>query len=175
MKDRGIVMVNTGDGKGKTTAALGLALRAVGHDKKVIIIQFMKGNTAYGEIIAINKYLPMIKVIQTGTVDFVDKYNPADIDISEAERGYALGLEAVTGGLYDLVILDEINVAMDFDLISVEKVMALIEQKHPDIDLMLTGRYAPQSIKDRADMVTDMTEVKHHFYAGHPAKDGREH
>lgn len=175
MKNQGIVMVNTGDGKGKTTAALGLALRAVGHDKKVKIIQFMKGDIAYGEIVAIKKYLPMIEVVQTGTVDFVDKYNPAEIDLSEAKKGYELGLEAVKSGEYDLVILDEINVAMDFDLISIEKVLALIDQKHPEIDLMLTGRYAPQSIKDRADMVTDMTEVKHHFYAGHPAKDGREH
>lgn len=175
MSKRGIVMINTGDGKGKSTAAFGLALRAAGHDKKVIIIQFMKGNTEYGEVQAVRKYLPMIRLEQTGTENFVDKYNPEEIDIEEAQRGYALGLEAVKSGEYDLVILDEINVAMDFDLISVEKVLALIESKAEKTDLMLTGRYASQSIKDVADMVTEMGEVKHHFYAGFPAKPGIEY
>lgn len=175
MNKRGIVMVNTGDGKGKSTAAFGLALRAVGHDKKVMIVQFMKGNDQYGEVQAVRKYLPMIRLEQTGTENFVDKYNPEEIDVEEAQRGVALGLEAVKSGDYDLVILDEINVAMDFDLVSVEKVLALIESKAEKTDLLLTGRYAPQSIREVADMVTEMGEIKHHFYAGFPAKPGIEY
>ena len=175
MNKRGIVMVNTGDGKGKSTAAFGLALRAVGHDKKVMIVQFMKGNDQYGEVQAVRKYLPMIRLEQTGTENFVDKYNPEEIDVEEAQRGFALGLEAVKSGDYDLVILDEINVAMDFDLVSVEKVLALIESKAEKTDLLLTGRYAPQSIREVADMVTEMGEIKHHFYAGFPAKPGIEY
>ncbi len=175
MNKRGIVMVNTGDGKGKSTAAFGLALRAVGHNKKVMIVQFMKGNDQYGEVQAVRKYLPMIRLEQTGTENFVDKYNPEEIDVEEAQRGFALGLEAVKSGDYDLVILDEINVAMDFDLVSVEKVLALIESKAEKTDLLLTGRYAPQSIREVADMVTEMGEIKHHFYAGFPAKPGIEY
>lgn len=175
MNKRGIVMVNTGDGKGKSTAAFGLALRAVGHEKKVMIVQFMKGNDQYGEVQAVRKYLPMIRLEQTGTENFVDKYNPEEIDVEEAQRGVALGLEAVKSGDYDLVILDEINVAMDFDLVSVEKVLALIESKAEKTDLLLTGRYAPQSIREVADMVTEMGEIKHHFYAGFPAKPGIEY
>jgi len=175
MAKRGIVMVNTGDGKGKSTAAFGLALRAVGHNKRVIIIQFMKGNHTYGEALAIRQYLPMIRLEQTGTENFVDKYNPEAIDLAEAKRGYEMALEAVSGGQYDLVILDEINVVMDFDLVSVEKVLDLIKAKAEQTDLMLTGRYAPQSIKEAADMVTDMQEVKHHFYAGFAAKEGIEY
>ncbi len=175
MNKRGIVMVNTGDGKGKSTAAFGLALRAVGHEKKVMIVQFMKGNDQYGEVQAVRKYLPMIRLEQTGTENFVDKYNLEEIDIKEAQRGVALGLEAVKSGNYDLVILDEINVAMDFDLVSVEKVLALIESKAEKTDLLLTGRYAPQSIREVADMVTEMGEIKHHFYAGFPAKPGIEY
>ncbi len=175
MNKRGIVMVNTGDGKGKSTAAFGLALRAVGHDKKVMIVQFMKGNDQYGEVQAVRKYLPMIRLEQTGTENFVDKYNPEEIDVEEAQRGVALGLEAVKSGDYDLVILDEINVAMDFDLVSVEKVLALIESKAEKTDLLLTGRYAPQSIREVADMITEMGEIKHHFYAGFPAKPGIEY
>lgn len=175
MSKRGIVMVNTGDGKGKSTAAFGLALRAVGHEKKVMIVQFMKGNDQYGEVQAVRKYLPMIRLEQTGTENFVDKYNPEEIDVEEAQRGVALGLEAVKSGNYDLVILDEINVAMDFDLVSVEKVLALIESKAEKTDLLLTGRYAPQSIREVADMITEMGEIKHHFYAGFPAKPGIEY
>lgn len=170
---RGIVQVYTGDGKGKTTAAFGLAVRAVGHGKRVMIIQFMKGDASYGEIKAVRKYLP-IRLEQTGTPNFVDKYNPAEEDLAEAKRGLELARQAMTGGEYDLIILDEINVAMDFNLLSVESVLELLKQRPAPVDLVLTGRYAPQSIREEADLVSEVMEVKHPYMKGIPAREGIE-
>lgn len=169
----GIVQVYTGDGKGKTTAAFGLAVRAVGHSKRVMIIQFMKGDSSYGEVAAVRKYLP-IRLEQTGTTNFVDKYNPAGEDLAEAKRGLELAREAMISGEYDLIILDEINVAMDFNLISVESILELLKQRPASVDLVLTGRYAPQSIREVADLVSEVMEVKHPYMKGIPAREGIE-
>ncbi|MGE5653757.1 MAG: cob(I)yrinic acid a,c-diamide adenosyltransferase [Bacillota bacterium] len=170
---KGIVQVYTGDGKGKTTAAFGLAVRAVGHEKRVIIIQFMKGDASYGEVKAVRKYLP-IRLEQTGTPNFVDKDNPAEDDLAEAKRGLELARQVMASGEYDLVILDEINVAMDFNLLSVESVLELIRQRPARVDLVLTGRYAPQSIREEADLVSEVMEIKHPYMKGIPAREGIE-
>lgn len=170
---RGIIQVYTGDGKGKTTAAFGLALRAVGHGRRVMIIQFMKGDASYGEVKAVRQYLP-IRLEQTGTPNFVDKYNPGEEDLAEAKRGIDMAKQAMTSGEVDLVILDELNVAMDFNLVSVETVLDLLKQRPIGVDLVLTGRYAPQSIREAADLVSEVQEVKHHYTKGIAARAGIE-
>ena len=171
---RGLVMVITGNGKGKTTSAFGQALRAIGHGYKVCIIQFMKGRK-YGEIIAAEKYLPNVTIIQSGLDSFVMKDNPAPIDIDLARQGFKKAREIVESREYDLVILDEINVAVDFNLISERQVIDLIEQKPPDVSLLLTGRYASDKIEEAADMVSDITEVKHHYNVGIKGQAGIEY
>lgn len=166
-------MVITGNGKGKTTSAFGQALRAVGQGYRVIIIQFMKGHV-YGEILALKKYLPQIKLFQFGTDNCVKKNNLTAIDIDLAGQGFEKALEAVKGQEFDMVILDEINVAVDYRLIPEEKVLDLIINKNPELDLILTGRYATERIKAYADMVSEVLEIKHHFNNGIKSRAGIE-
>jgi len=163
--EKGLVMVLTGNGKGKTTSALGQAIRAIGHGFKVYMIQFMKGRK-YGEIIAAEKYLPDFKVENFGLDSFVMKDNPAPVDIELAQKGLERARELIMSEGYDMIILDEINVALDFKLISLEDTLELINNKPPKLNLILTGRYAPQEIVEIADMVSDVQEVKHHYAAG---------
>ncbi|MCK5560935.1 MAG: cob(I)yrinic acid a,c-diamide adenosyltransferase [Thermoplasmata archaeon] len=170
----GLVQVYTGTGKGKTTAALGLALRAVGKGLKVYMIQFMKGDIEYGEITTAKK-MENFEIIQIGRPEFVDKSNPAEIDIELANKALEHAKEIITGGDYDIVILDEINVALDWKLIELEKVIDLIKSKPEHIELVLTGRYAPQEIIEVADLVTEMQEIKHPYNDGVEARDGIEH
>lgn len=170
----GLVMVVTGNGKGKTTSAFGQALRAIGHGYKVFIIQFMKGRK-YGEIIAAEKYLPDLTIVQCGLDSFVMKDNPAPVDIDLAQKGFEKAKEAVKSKKYNLVILDEINVAVNFNLISEQKVIDLIKQKPPELNLLLTGRYASDKIEEIADMVSDITEIKHHYNAGIKGQAGIEY
>ncbi|MEY8001351.1 cob(I)yrinic acid a,c-diamide adenosyltransferase [Clostridium sp. Mt-5] len=170
----GLVMVVTGNGKGKTTSAFGQALRAIGHGYKVFIIQFMKGRK-YGEIIAAEKYLPDLTIVQCGLDSFVMKDNPAPVDIDLAQQGFEKAKEAVKSKEYNLVILDEINVAVNFNLISEQDVIDLIKQKPPELNLLLTGRYASDKIEEIADMVSDITEVKHHYNAGIKGQAGIEY
>ncbi|MBP2636592.1 MAG: cob(I)yrinic acid a,c-diamide adenosyltransferase [Firmicutes bacterium] len=169
-----MVMVITGDGKGKTTAAFGQALRAVGQGYKVCIIQFMKGRK-YGEVVAIEKYLPDITIIQSGLDSFVMRDNPTAEDIALAGRGLALAYEVINSKKYDMIILDEITVAADFALISGQAVVNLINSKPPELDLVLTGRYAAEEVKAMADMVSEVTEIKHHYYAGIAERAGIEY
>jgi cob(I)alamin adenosyltransferase len=171
---KGLVQVYTGNGKGKTTAALGLALRAVGKGLNVYMIQFMKGDIEYGEITAAKK-MENFEIIQMGRPDFVDKNNPADIDIELANEALEHATVILASEKYDIVILDEINVAMDWKLIEVDKVIELIKIKPEHIELVLTGRYAPQVIIDIADLVTEMIEIKHPYNDGIEARDGIEH
>lgn len=170
----GLVMVVTGNGKGKTTSAFGQALRAIGHGYKVFIIQFMKGRK-YGEIIAAEKYLPDLTIVQCGLDSFVMKDNPAPVDIDLAQQGFEKAKEAVKSKEYNLVILDEINVAVNFNLISEQDVIDLIKQKPPELNLLLTGRYASDKIEEIADMVSDITEVKHHYNEGIKGQAGIEY
>ena len=170
---KGYIHIYTGNGKGKTTAALGLALRAAGHKKKTIIIQFMKG-MHYGELDSIRQFLSEYIVIeQFGAEGFVhvDKATPEDIQ--RARNGLKRAYEAFKQK-YDIIILDELNVAIFFKLLSKEEVLDLINHKPADKELIITGRYAPDYLIDIADLVTEMKEIKHYYQQGVEARDGIE-
>ena len=169
-----MVHVYTGDGKGKTTAALGLALRAMGHGLKVYLIQFMKGDPEYGELRA-GRRLDGLTIRQFGRTDFVDRDHPAEEDLALARQGLEHAREIMAAGRCDLMILDEINVALDFGLVPVKSVLELIESKPHDMELVLTGRSAPRPIIQAADLVTEMREIKHYYQQGRTARDGIEH
>ena len=170
---RGIIMVITGDGKGKTTAALGQALRALGHGQKVFMIQFMKGRK-YGEVLAAEKCLPGFTIRLCGLDSFVMRDNPAQVDIELACAGLKLAREAISSGEYDMVILDEINVALDFKLVSLDEVLEMLRNKPQQVTVVLTGRYAPHQIIDLADTVSEVKEIKHHYSKGVKEKAGME-
>jgi len=172
--DRGLIIVITGNGKGKTTSAFGQALRAVGQGYKVFILQFMKGRE-YGEFIAAEKYLPNITIRKSGLDSFVMRNNPAVIDIELAQKGLDIARKAVMSGKYDMVILDEINVATDFKLIKLKDVIDLIKNKPTATNLILTGRYAPKEIIKLADTVSEVQEIKHHYNAGIKDRAGIEY
>lgn len=168
--ERGLVQVYTGNGKGKTTAAMGLGLRAVGAGLSVFMIQFMKGRR-YSEIDAIER-IPRFEVRQFGRDEFVSKKNPAQVDIDFAREGLAFARGVVEGGKHDVVILDEINVALDFNLVPLEEVLRLIADKPAHVELVCTGRYAPPELVAKADLVTDVGEVRHPYQQGIQARKG---
>lgn len=171
--EKGLVQVYTGDGKGKTTAALGLAMRTAGHGGRVAIVQFMKGWEYYGEIKSLAK-LEGITLIQTGRPDYVYRYQEMAEDYSEARRGIRTAEEFMSSGEYDMLILDEINVALDYGLISMDSVIALIKDKPEQLELVITGRNAKVEIIELADLVTDMKEAKHPYMQGIQARKGIE-
>ena len=171
---RGLVQVYTGNGKGKTTAAFGQALRAIGQGYNVFVLQFMKGRK-YGEFIAAKKYLPNLTIRMSGLDSFVMRDNPAAIDIELAQKGLDVARKAIMSGKYDMVILDEINVALDFKLIDLKDVIKLLKNKPPAINLILTGRYAPAEIIKLADTVSEVKEIKHHYNAGIKDRAGIEY
>ena len=168
--EKGYIHVYTGNGKGKTTAALGLGLRAVGAGLKVHMVQFMKGRR-YSEIDAI-KNLSNFTISQFGRDEFVNKEKPEKIDIDLAQKGLAYSKDVIKSGKYDLVILDEINVAVDYKLISLEDVLNLIKEKPKKLELVLTGRYAHQEIVKISDVVTEMLEIKHPYQKGVNCRKG---
>ncbi|TET59693.1 MAG: cob(I)yrinic acid a,c-diamide adenosyltransferase [Candidatus Stahlbacteria bacterium] len=169
-----MIQIYTGNGKGKTTAALGLGLRAVGHGLKVIMIQFMKGEINYGELEAV-KYLPDFKIEQYGRPDFVNPENPDKEDIRLAEQALKRAVKVIKNKEFDIVILDEINVAVSFGLIKAEKVIELIKNTSKKTELILTGRYMPEEFIKYADLISEVREVKHHFHDGVPARKGIEY
>nr|MBC7245324.1 cob(I)yrinic acid a,c-diamide adenosyltransferase [Chloroflexota bacterium] len=171
---RGLIQVYTGDGKGKTTAALGLALRAAGHGLRIYIVQFMKGWPHYGELVSLAA-LPNITLVQFGRPDFVDREHPDPRDIHLAQEAYQHSLDVLANGQYDVVILDEINVALDYGLISLEQMLALLDAKPPHVELVLTGRNAHPQVVKRADLVTEMREVKHPYRLGIEGRKGIEY
>lgn len=173
-KQKGLVIVITGNGKGKTTSAFGQALRAIGQGYKVFVLQFMKGRK-YGEFIAAEKYLSNITIKMSGLDSFVMRDHPAAIDIDMARKGLDIARKAIMSGKYDMVILDEINVALDFKLVDLKDVMKLIKNKPAHVDLILTGRYAPKEIIKLADTVSDVQEIKHHYNAGIKDRAGIEY
>ncbi|MFH1327944.1 MAG: cob(I)yrinic acid a,c-diamide adenosyltransferase [Candidatus Bathyarchaeota archaeon] len=172
---RGIVQVYTGKGKGKTTAALGLALRATGHGFQVYMIQFMKGTMEYGEILSAKKLDPNFKIVQFGRPEFVNKKNPAKIDVELAKKALEHAREILMDRKFDMVILDEINVAVDFGLISKEDVIELIKNKPENVELVLTGRNAHPDIVSLADLVSDVRKIKHPYSEGFHARKGIEY
>lgn len=172
--DTGYVHIYTGEGKGKTTCAMGLALRASGAGKRVYIGQFLKDGE-YGEIKALKEYLPMVKVEQFGSgKGFVGKSGGTAEDIAGARNGYLKAMEALISREYDIIILDEINVAVHMGLLSEQSVLELMDARPGETELVLTGRYAADSVVERADLVTEMTPVKHYFQKGVAARTGIE-
>jgi cob(I)alamin adenosyltransferase len=169
---RGLIQIYTGDGKGKTTAALGLALRAVGAGLKIYIGQFIKKG-AFSEIKALRRFYPQITVRQCGNGRFV-KGNPCAMDIECARKGLADLVRALTAGKFDLVIADEIFCALKAGLISIKELSALLDKKPASVELVLTGRNAPREIIKRADLVTEMRKRKHPFDKGTGGRKGIE-
>ena len=172
--EKGLVQVYTGNGKGKTTAAFGLALRAIGRGLKVYIIQFIKGGFDYGELYIVDK-LPNLKLKAFGRGKFITEKPAGKEDIALAKEALVLAEKVVKSGEYDVVILDEINVALSLKLISLEKVLELIKDKPKHVELVLTGRNVADEIVEAADLVTEMKEIKHPFNKGYQARKGIEY
>lgn len=175
MNELGMIQVYTGDGKGKTTASLGLAFRACGHGLKVLMVQFMKGDHEYGEVKAA-KFLPGFEIKQVGRDCFVNFADPDPIDVSMLCDGWQLAKKAVLSKEYDMVILDEINIAMYAKLLPTSEVVDFLKNndlKH--VEVVLTGRMAPPEIIEIADLVTEMREIKHYFSKGVHSRDGFDH
>jgi cob(I)alamin adenosyltransferase len=161
-----------GCGKGKTTAALGLALRAAGAGLKVYILQFIKGKP-YGELKAL-KSIKNIKIEQCGRGCFIKK-NPEKKDIDYAEKGLDKAEKAIMSGKYDVVILDEANIALKLGLLNLKNTINIIENKPSRVELILTGRYCPRTLLKHAQLITDMREVKHPYQKGIKARRGIEY
>ncbi len=171
MKTKGYIQVYTGNGKGKTTAALGLALRAVCAGKRVYIGQFIKGQD-YSELKA-NALISGLTMEQYGDLHFI-KNEPSELDYKQALEGCKKAEEAIQSNDYDIVVLDEINVAIQLNLIPENKVLTLIKAKPEKLELILTGRGATQNVIDAADLVTEMKEIKHYYQKGVQARVGIE-
>lgn len=178
-KRRGLIIVYTGDGKGKTSAALGAALRALGHGWKVLMIQFFKGDwpVVYGELEMAKRLHPQFEVLQLGRgfVKIMGDKKPFGEHVEAAKAALELTRERMMSGQYDLIILDEINYALgylDFKLIELEDVLQLLREKPPEMHVILTGRNAHPKVVEMADLVTEMKEVKHPMKRGVPAQQG---
>ena len=169
---RGLVQVYTGCGKGKTTASIGLALRAVGAGLRVYIMQFVKG-ACYSEIKALKK-IKNIKVEQCGRGCFI-KTKPKNIDIECAKNGMKKTLKNINSRKFDIVILDEINIALKLGLLKTNEILSVIDNKPTNVELVLTGRYCPPKVLRKADLITEMTEKKHPYQKGIKARLGIEH
>lgn len=170
MPEKGYVHVYTGNGKGKTTAMLGLALRASGAGLKVYIGQFVK-SMAYSEVKAIEGFLPNVVIEQYGPGCFL-KHAPIAKDAEITKQGLEKAIKALLSGDYDIVMLDEINVAIHLGLLDVESVLEMIRQKPKNIELVLTGRYALPQIINSADLVSEINEVKHYYTADVLSREG---
>ena len=169
---RGYIQVYTGDGKGKTTAALGQALRASGHGMRTYVGQFMKGQP-YGELDALRDH-SCITIEQYGDLRCIRREEVTPEHVDRARRGLQRAQEAMCSGEYDIVVLDEVNVTVWFGLSTVDEVLAFLDQKPERVEVILTGRRAPRELIDRADLVTEMREVKHYYRQGVVAREGIE-
>ena len=174
MTEDGLVIVYTGGGKGKTTAALGMALRAVGYGHKVCMIQFIKGSWHYGEIDSSKRLTPEFEIIAAGKgfVGILDDTSPKEDHEKYAKDAIKLCKEKILSEKYDLVILDEINYAVNLGLIDTNSVIELIKIKPKRLDLVLTGNHAKEEVVKLADLVTEMKEIKHPYKSGIKAKKG---
>ena len=170
----GLVQIFTGDGKGKTTAALGEVIRALGHGLRVFIVVFMKGDYPYGEWKSLSK-LPNVKVAKFGFRTFTDPANIKPEEKEEAQKALATGREAMLSGDYDLVVLDEVNVAVGWKLLELDEVVRLINDKPDNVELILTGRRADARIVEMADLVTECSKIKHPYDKGIKARAGIEY
>jgi cob(I)alamin adenosyltransferase len=172
--DRGLVIVYTGKGKGKTTAALGIVLRAVGHGMKVGMIQFIKGEWYYGELTSSKRLEPEFELVAAGKgfVGIIDDDHPREDHQNAARAALGLAKEKLRSGGYQVLILDEINYAVKLGLISEDDVIDLIKSKPLEVTLVLTGNYASDAVIAAADLVTEMREIKHPYQQGIKAKKG---
>ena len=170
----GLVIVYTGNGKGKTTAALGMALRAIGYDHKVCMLQFIKGSWHYGEMDSSKKLEPNFELIAIGKgfVGILDDNSPREEHEKYAAEALKICKEKIFSEKYNVVILDEINYAINLGLIDVQEIIKIIKEKPSSLDLVLTGRDAKEEIIELADLVTEMKEIKHPFKSGIKAKKG---
>ncbi len=192
--ERGLVQVYTGDGKGKTTAALGLALRAAGHRFRVMVIQFAKGASYTGELFALERLYPEVRIFQFGrdcrrasairqglarcdgcAECFLREGEATDEDRSLARNALDLAYGVASRGSADMLILDEISLAAHFGLISVDDIVKMIDDRKPHVELVLTGRKMPEEVLDRADLITEMRQVRHPFERGVGARRGIEY
>jgi cob(I)alamin adenosyltransferase len=173
-KTKGLLVVYTGNGKGKTTAAMGMCVRAVGYDWNVCLIQFVKGSWKYGELKGIKRLEPNVDlhVIGEGFVGIVDDTKDIEEHRQAAKNGIKLALEKISSGKYPLVILDELNVALDLGLVRDEDVRELLQARGEKQHLVITGRNAADWLIDEADLVTEMVEVKHPYQKGILAQKG---
>ncbi|HSW36553.1 MAG TPA: cob(I)yrinic acid a,c-diamide adenosyltransferase [Candidatus Limnocylindrales bacterium] len=163
-KKRGLIMVFTGDGKGKTTAAVGQAVRALGHGYRVYMIHFMKGRD-YGEFLSTTQ-MPNLTIVKSGRDSFVSREKPDPVDIELARDGFARAGKAVMSGEYDMVVLDEINVAVDYGLIPEKDLLKMLDKKPAGVTVILTGRGASPQLAKKADMVSEILAIKHHYEQG---------
>lgn len=160
-----MIQVYTGDGKGKTTAAFGLALRALGHGWRVLVVQFMKGDEQAGELRAARRF-ENLEVRQFGLKTFVPRGNPGAEDLRIAREGLEYARNAIRSGRYQLVILDELNCALDYGLVPLAEVLRLIEECPAEVELVITGRNAPAELVERADLVSEVREIRHPYQKG---------
>lgn len=168
---KGYIQVYTGDGKGKTTAALGLSLRAAGAGLNVYIAQFLKSGN-YSEIKALTRYSDLVTIEQFGSGRFIKKPSPKDIH--DAQKGLQCVKSALSSDRYDVIIMEEANVAVSLGLISVQDILDIISTKPKSKELIITGRNAPEQLIEKADLVTEMKEIKHYFRKGVKARKGIE-
>jgi len=174
MSKNGLTIVYTGKGKGKTTAALGIALRATGYKKKICMIQFIKGSWHYGEMESSKRLEPEFEMVAIGKgfVGIIDDKSPKEDHQKIAKEAIKISNEKIQSGKYDIIILDEVNYAVNLNLISLADVLDLIKSKPQNVDLVLTGNYAKEEVIEAADLVTEMKEIKHPFQKGIKAKEG---
>jgi len=170
---QGLIQVYTGDGKGKTTCALGLALRAVGQGFKVFMVQFLKTDDT-GEVQAARRLAPDFTMESFGTPGFPRLSDPDPETVAAARQAFALARQVILGGEHDLVILDEINLSLKYGLVPLAEMLEILRQRPPNVEVVLTGRDAPSELVDLADLVTEMRPVKHYFEAGVKARRGIE-
>ena len=173
-RHRGLVQIFTGDGKGKTSAAIGAVIRALGHGWKVYIVSFMKGDYPYGER-SILSQLPNVTLESFGSGEFVVPANIKPEEKRQAQQALAAARQAMLEGGYDLVVLDEVNIAVAFKLLEVDEVLELLEDKPEGVELILTGRRADSKLVQSADLVTEMLKIKHPYDEGVAAREGIEY
>jgi cob(I)alamin adenosyltransferase len=174
MDKDGLIIVYTGKGKGKTTAALGIVLRAIGYGKKICMIQFIKGSWHYGEMYSSKRLEPEFEMIAIGKgfIGIIDDKSTKEEHKEIAREAMKISIEKIQSEKYDIIILDEINYAINLDLVKIEDVINMINSKPRKLDLILTGNYAKKEIIELADLVTEMREIKHPFQIGVKAKKG---
>jgi cob(I)alamin adenosyltransferase len=174
MIDKGLIIIYYGNGKGKTTAALGVALRAIGYNHAVCMIQFIKGEWDYGELYSSNKLKPNFELIVTGKgfIGIIDDDHLIEEHIQSSKNALKIAKEKISSNKYNIIILDEINYALKLNLITENEVIDLLDSKPKELNIIMTGNYLSDKILEIADLVTEMKEVKHPYKKGIKAKKG---